>query len=108
MFGNGNHTDPSTLTFTLDIVLPEQGVDGWGRGGVVTMVMDWGSVSAVVLCTGTVIPPYGYGIIGGVLGVALVAVVVILVVAVVTRCWYRRRNARAVIGKVSCCHMTTT
>ena len=49
-----------------------------------------------------------YGIIGGVLGAVFLAVLAGLLIAMVVCCWYRRRNARAVIGKVSYCHMTVT
>ena len=54
----------------------------------------------LILSADTSLPAFAYGIIGGLLGVLFVIGVTILVVAVGTRCWYRKKNARAVIGKV--------
>ena len=98
MFGRevGNLTEPSTLTFTLD-VSEQPGLDGMVGG----MAMGGGGVGhALILSAATSLPAFVYGIIGGLLGVLFVIGVTILVVAVGTRCWYRKRNARAVIGKV--------
>ena len=80
-----------------------------GKGGVVTMVMGRGGVvSAVKLSAVPGLLPYVIGIIGGVAGAVLVVAVLILIVAMAAGYCYHRRNARAVIGKVGCCHMTIT